>query len=107
MLYQFMIGNDVLQSCSLYFVQTLSKMTTTLKLSRPDETLTTYKYILFWLVKLVIADPHLMLHVSCHPLMPVHQIICHVNRNRLEDPIKTCQSCRGGVFLQESEISLC
>lgn len=76
-----MIGNDVLQSCSLYFVQTLSKMTTTLKLSRPDETLTTYKYILFWLVKLVIADPHLMLHVSCHPLMPVHQIICHVNSN--------------------------
>ena len=44
--------------------QTLSKMTTTLKLSRPDETLSTYKYILLWLVKLVIADPHLMLHVS-------------------------------------------
>ncbi|XP_025089024.1 neurofibromin-like isoform X9 [Pomacea canaliculata] len=46
---------------------TLSKMTTTLKLSRPDETLTTYKYILFWLVKLVIADPHLMLHNQGKP----------------------------------------
>ncbi|PVD31241.1 hypothetical protein C0Q70_06653 [Pomacea canaliculata] len=47
--------------------KTLSKMTTTLKLSRPDETLTTYKYILFWLVKLVIADPHLMLHNQGKP----------------------------------------
>ncbi|KAK7488237.1 hypothetical protein BaRGS_00020544 [Batillaria attramentaria] len=48
---------------------TLSKMTTTLKLSnrQPDETLTTYRYILLWLVKLVIADPHLMLHNQGKP----------------------------------------
>ncbi|XP_076453075.1 neurofibromin-like isoform X4 [Babylonia areolata] len=46
---------------------TLSKMTTTLKLSRPDETLSTYKYILLWLVKLIIADPHLMLHNQGKP----------------------------------------
>ncbi|CAL1527010.1 unnamed protein product, partial [Lymnaea stagnalis] len=39
------------------------KLTATFKLNKTtDEVLTYYKYILLWLVKLIHADPHLMLH---------------------------------------------
>ncbi|RUS73016.1 hypothetical protein EGW08_019222, partial [Elysia chlorotica] len=43
--------------------QMVPKLTGALKLTKTtDETLTSYKYILLWLVKLIHADPHLMLH---------------------------------------------
>ena len=35
------------------------------KLIKPtDETMTTYRYLLLWIVRLIHADPNLMLHVS-------------------------------------------
>ncbi|XP_052799724.1 neurofibromin-like isoform X3 [Mya arenaria] len=47
----------------------LSYMTrfTISKLGKPDETMTTYRYLLLWIVRLIHADPNLMLHNQGKP----------------------------------------
>ncbi|XP_067682311.1 neurofibromin-like isoform X6 [Haliotis asinina] len=47
----------------------LTRMTKAITLTRAtsDETLTSYKYILLWIVKLIHADPYLMLHNQGKP----------------------------------------
>ena len=49
--------------------QTIPKLANTFKMTKAtDETLSSYKLILLWLVKLIHADPLLLLHVSLNYL---------------------------------------
>ena len=44
--------------------QSLTRMTISKLMKPTDETMTTYRYLLLWIVRLIHADPNLMLHVS-------------------------------------------
>lgn len=44
--------------------QTISKLTLQKINKTTDETMTTYRYLLLWIVRLIHDDPNLMLHVS-------------------------------------------
>ncbi|XP_041348224.1 neurofibromin-like isoform X2 [Gigantopelta aegis] len=64
------IVNKVTQGFSSHNCpKTIAKVTASIKLTSKatDETFTSYKYILLWLVKLINADPYLMLHNQGKP----------------------------------------